>query len=748
MRVPSPRLRPLETRDRQGGRLTRSCVLLSLAVQAGAIVSARAADDSQQTRPKAPDVSTKPKPLASKTQSAETIQVQGRSVFASERATLAAIPGGTSIVDQKLVAKSRVLTDQDVLAFQPGVYAESADGADGIKISIRGSGLQNGANYFRQGIYFLFDGLPVTGPGGTGYELFEPLGLESTEVLRGANSFDVGATDLGGAIDYITKTGYDALTADARVEAGSFGYHKEQLSSGKVIGPLDYYISVTNSYRQGYQYHSRATSFGVVINVGYQINEAISTRFYYRYRQTADQYTGNLTSTQIAQDPSQAQSPYATRVYEANRIQPGTTWIGNKTTFNIDSRSKLVVGLVWQNYPIDIRSTAYDAVWGYDDIAGSAIYTRQDTIAGHASNTDIGFVSTTHLHGFQDTWTRLSYSKLYGGATYGLPVGTLLRRANYGGSDNNVHLANNTELVEHVWLTAGSSFVYSTRSTSVSIPVTDTPSFNFSSLNIAPRVGLRYELERNLQVYGNVSRTIEPPNDWEYLSGATYTSGPLTGLTAGAKKLRDETATTFEIGTSGEKWNNRFSVDYYYARVRNELLTVTTAASLATGNATYGNASPTNHQGVEAGLDTTLLDRSWGRLSLRQSYTWQQFQFDGDVNFHHNEIPGAPKQNYQMEARLDLANGLYASFGPQYASRIPIDYTNTDFTRPYTLLNSTVGYDDEKHHRQVFLSFNNMTNQHYAAVVSPTLNDKGIPGAFLVPGDGFGFFAGVDFGLK
>ena len=91
----------------------------------------------------------------------------------------------------------------------------------------------------------------VKRPGGTPYELFEPLGLEYTEVLRGANAFDAGAVDLGGAIDYVSKTGHDALPADIRVEAGSFGYTKEQLSSGKVIGPLDYYISLTNSYRSG-----------------------------------------------------------------------------------------------------------------------------------------------------------------------------------------------------------------------------------------------------------------------------------------------------------------------------------------------------------------------------------------------------------------------------------------------------------------------------------------------------------------
>lgn len=118
---------------------------------------------------------------------------QKQSHASTARARLASTPGGTSVVDQQIVQKGRVFTDQDVLAFQPGVYAQSSGGGDGLKISIRGSGLQAGTNYFRQGIYIMFDGLPVTGPGGTAYELFEPLGLDYTEVLRGANAFDAGA---------------------------------------------------------------------------------------------------------------------------------------------------------------------------------------------------------------------------------------------------------------------------------------------------------------------------------------------------------------------------------------------------------------------------------------------------------------------------------------------------------------------------------------------------------------------------
>ncbi|MBE7211713.1 MAG: TonB-dependent receptor [Gluconacetobacter diazotrophicus] len=685
----------------------------------------------------------------------ETIAVTAtrRSPAQSARARLLSVPGGTSVVDQSIVRKGRVFTDQDVLAFQPGVYAQSSGGGDGLKISIRGSGLQAGTNYFRQGIYILFDGLPVTGPGGTPYELFEPLGLDYTAVLRGANAFDVGAVDLGGAIDYVTQTGRSALPAEARVEFGSFGYTKEQLSSGKVLGPWDYYVSFTNSYRGGYQAQTRATSTGVVANLGYQINPDIETRLYFRYRQTQNEYPGYLTSTQIAVNPKQAQPPYAYAFYGANRIQPGSTWIGNKTTFHLDDTSQLTAGLVWHNYPIDIRSTNFDAVWGYDDVTASLQYTRRDDLWGHESDTTIGAFSTTHVHGFQDTYARIIAGPRPGFPLTGLrntPFGALLRRANYEGSDNNLHLGNDLNLWRGLWLTSGLSTVYARRGADLTIPVQSVPSLFKESLDLAPRGGLRYQFNPTVRVFGNVSRTVEPPNDWEFLSGPVYpaSAGPLAGLNSGTKKLRNETALTWEIGSSGTFRNNDWSVSYYHSDVRNELLNVNSAATLAAGTVTYGNASPTTHQGVETSLDTTLYRSGELRLWLRQAYTYSQFNFKHDATYGNNQLPAVPKHFYQGQIRLDLPRGYYGSFDAQVSSSIPIDYANTDYTRPYHVFGATLGWEDAKRGRQVFVTVQNLADAHYAAIVSPSANDHGVPGPYLQPGDGRGIFGGVAFGFR
>ena len=131
------------------------------------------------------------------------IQDQEHNELQDARERLQQIPGATNLIDMQQVEQGRVASNQDVLAYQPGVFAQSA-GNDGIKLSIRGSGLNRAPGAHGSGVYTLFDGLPLTGPGGTPYELFEPLWLSRAEVLRGANGFDRGALALGGAINYVT----------------------------------------------------------------------------------------------------------------------------------------------------------------------------------------------------------------------------------------------------------------------------------------------------------------------------------------------------------------------------------------------------------------------------------------------------------------------------------------------------------------------------------------------------------------
>ncbi|MDD1978922.1 TonB-dependent receptor family protein [Pseudomonas tussilaginis] len=662
------------------------------------------------------------------------IQEQEQSELQDARERLNQVPGASNLIDMQRVEQGRVASNQDVLAYQPGVFAQSA-GNDGIKLSIRGSGINRAPGSHGSGVYTMFDGLPLTGPGGTPYELFEPLWLSRAEVLRGANGFDRGALALGGAIDYITHTGYDAAPLQVRYEVGSRGYAKRQISSGQVLGDLDYYVALTDAEYDGYQEHSSGSSKGIAANVGYHFNPNLETRFYLRYRETENDLAGRLTKAQIKHDPRAANPLYLSR--DASRPQPGSTWVGNKTTFFLDDDSRLEAGLVYHDYPMDLREGANRLKVAYSDVSGTLNYLRRDTLFGHESKTTVGWRTTKHLpNSGASEFVRVSEN-----SNGSLPVGTRTRDFSYQGSDSVVHVGNDLELVPNLWLTSGLAMIYTRRESAVTYPENG-GKVSQHDWDYAPRLGLRYDLNPSLQLYGNLSRSVEPPHPWALI----WSSPRVNGQQIQPIEMQNQTATTLELGARGEAQIGRWDLAWYYSDVRHELLAVEIVSGLP---AAEFNASPTVHQGVEAGLDSLLWQRAdVGKLSLRQAYTFSDFHYRDDDTFGDNRLPGIPMHYYQAELRFDLPSGLYAGINTQMASKVQVDYANSYPTDAYALLGATLGYNSPKQDWQTWLDLRNLTNKRYAATVTPGYNDNGKDIAHSTPGEGFGVYAGVSYSFR
>ncbi|WP_442108589.1 TonB-dependent receptor family protein [Pseudomonas sp. NUPR-001] len=652
------------------------------------------------------------------------IQETEQSELQDARERLSQVPGATNLVDMQRVEQGRVASNQDVLAYQPGVFAQSA-GNDGIKLSIRGSGINRAPGAHGSGVYTMFDGLPLTGPGGTPYELFEPLWLSRAEVLRGANGFDRGSLALGGAIDYITHTGHDAAPLQLRYELGSRGYAKRQISSGQILGDLDYYVALTDSEYDGYQEHSSGSSKGIAANVGYRVNPNLETRFYLRYRETENELAGRLTKEQIKHHPRDANPAYLAR--DDSRPQPGSTWVGNKTTFYLSDDARLEAGLVYHDYPMDLREGPMRLKVAYTDVSGTLNYFRTDTLLGHESKTTVGWRSTKHLpNSGASQFARTNDI-----------TGARSRDFSYQGSDNVAHIGNELELVPNLWLTSGLAMIYTRRESEVSFPANG-GKVSQHDWDYAPRLGLHYDINPGLQVYGNLSRSVEPPHPWSLIWSSTNATQPI--------EMQNQTATTLELGARGESLIGRWDLAWYYSNVRHELLAVEIVQGLP---AKEFNASPTVHQGVEAGLDSLLWERAAvGKLSLRQAYTFSDFHYRDDDTFGDNRLPGIPMHYYQAELRFDLPSGFFAGINTQMASKVQVDYANSYHADPYALLGATLGYNAPKQDWQTWLDLRNLTNKRYAATVTPGYNDNGQDIARSTPGEGFGVYAGVSYSFR
>lgn len=673
-------------------------------------------------------------PNAEKRLSTVTVQAAKQSDVQAAQAKLDEVAGGTSLVTQAEVEKGRSATLEDTLAYQPGVYAQAAGGNDAIKISIRGSGANTSPGYFREGTKFLFDGLALTGAGGTPYELLDTQGLNYTEVLRGANAFEYGALSLGGAINFVTQSGLTAPGNRVKLEGGSFGWQKQTLSTGGVVGDGDYFVSVDNSRRDGYQDFTLAKAQGVVGNFGYRFNPKLETRLIIRYREEYHENAGLLTLEQLKKNSRQTN--IATRDTRGDSTKPGSTWVGSKTTYTFDDDATLEAGLVYHNYPqiLSRKSTVNPNYWDWRDINYSLKYTRNDEVFGLSSTSTAGWSSTEHVRAGVRT---------YQGDK---DLDILQKQVKYDGSFDHVFsLGNDLGLTDNLYLATGVSAIQIKRDVNVTFSDRANTSglpnhYDYDEWKLAPRIGLRYYIAPDVQLFGNVSRSIDPPSSWS-ISGSGVTSNY-------AKPLVPQAANTVEFGIKGQSGIFDGSLAFYKSWIKNELLSVEVLPATTTSAAVVStsNATPTIHQGIEAGLSTRLWEGSNGdTLTWRQAYTLNDFHYENDPLFNKNELPGLPKHVYQGELQYQFASGFYAGVNVRSVSSTAVDYANTFYAPSYTLWGARMGYDDPGKTWQVYLDLKNLTDKDYVTAVSPVYNAQGKDVAALYPGDGFGAFTGITY---
>jgi len=716
------------------------------------------------------------------------VVVKGHSSVQAALARLNKIPGGVSVVSSDEVSKGREATNADLLKLQPGVIAASTGGTDSIKVSIRGSGVNNGVGYFRNGIKYEFDGLPITTPSGTPYELFEPQGLNYTEILRGNNAFTTGDLALGGTINYVTKTGRTAPYTELRTEFGSFGYVKGTAATGGVVGPWDYYLIVTGERQDGWQDHTRSNATHFAVNIGYKFNENVETRVFFRYGRELFQGPGALTRGQIESDnPRQAQLSTVESNYVRN--QPGSELIGDVTKIRLDDNQNIELGLAYQNFPIIIgwnnTSTPIQGKWDYGNVAAQAKYTNNSEIFGHGNEFTAAAYWSDDIYGdVKQTAVAASgtypfgSSMMYNGVNnriaatsyYNIPgvyAGERLYQNKFNGSiDATVILSNDFEVVKNVWLTLGGSIVVTPRNfntigwtanpaTNYTTQIQQSLTYHKTEANLLPRLGLRWDVNKNLQLFTNYGGNVEPKEDWAGGYGP-YSSNARSSNNYGVFNLENQVTETFEVGFRGRYSLFQGSADYYHANVRDELLTLTDTATNITSTL---NAPPAVHQGLEVALDTLLwqggLGTAWdasngqqAKLHLVQTYNWSSFHFTGGSALGHNEEPGLPEHFYQGELAFEHPSGFYANFDARVSSGVWVDYMNTFKAAPYVVYGLTAGWQQprpDKKGWQVSLTVDNLTNAKYAIAVAPTYSAAGKDIAAEYPGQGLGFFSSIDY---
>jgi iron complex outermembrane recepter protein len=628
------------------------------------------------------------------------------------------VTGGAAVVDAENTKKGRASTLHDSLSMTPGVFVQPRQGSEEARLSIRGSGLQR--TFHGRGIKLLQDGVPLNlADGGFDFQAVEPLSARYIEVFRGANALEYGAASLGGAINYVSRTGHDSSPFQARFEGGSFNYFRGQLSSGRVIGKTDYYGSVSEFYQTGFRDHARQNTQRFFGNVGYKLSPHVENRTTLTYVRTDSQLPGSLTNAEMKNRPEMANVPNAANNWKRDF---NLFRVSNKTTFAKNQHRIDVNGFYsWKqlDHPIFVVIDQLS-----HDVGVSAKYSNSAEFMGRKNSLVAGVAPAMGL--VRDRrFVNVSGAR-----------GTQTADSDQTSTNIDVYAENQHYVSPKVALALGAQVGYAIRKNEDNIPATMSDPDNSDEQTFSgfsPKVGFRYEINRQSQVFANVSRSFEPPSFGELVGN---------NISGGLVELNEQTATTYEVGVRGRQHHASWDLSLYHALVKDELLSLTDALGNPLGTV---NTNKTIHRGIEAGLNLVVwrgLEKN--QVVFQQAYTLNHFTFDNDPVFGDKTLAGIPKHFYRAELQVEHSTGFYGGPNVEWVpSKYPIDHENTFYADPYTLVGFKAGYKTRQG-LSLFIDARNVADKTYAATTGVIANANGADSRQFLPGDGRSFFGGIE----
>jgi iron complex outermembrane receptor protein len=622
--------------------------------------------------------------------------------------------GGTAVVEAESFEAGKAVTIKDMLDFTPGVFAQSRVNEE-ARLSIRGSGLSR--TFHMRGIRLLQDGIPINlADGGSDFQDIDPLALQHVEVYKGANALQYGAANLGGAINFVTPTGYTTPNSVLRLDAGSHEFARAQFKTGDVLGNWDYFASLSQLRSDGFRQFSGQKNTRLNANAGLKISPQLETRFYVIHGDMNQELPGNLTKAQLQTNPTQANAASAAansqRDFLITRLANKTTWISptgveyNAGVYAVDKNlyHPLSFGLIDQR-------TRDVGTFGNRIAQGELWGLRHDTTLGY--NLVHGITEArifNHVRGDRISLRSHEDQKAHNMELYG---------------ESRLHLTDSVQ-----WIN-GLQWTHAKRTADDQFLSDGDGSYQRRYAQFSPKTGLLWQASEAAQVYGNLSRAFEPPTFSE---------------TSPTRVLEAQESTTFELGTRAVTQQIRWDISAYYSQLNNEFVSYQ-LNPLVPGLSAILNADNTVHQGVEIGLAgpfTRDLLRAGDTLNWQLAYTFGRFRFDNDRVYGNAAIPGIPE--HYVRAKLDYANTLGWTLSPNI-EYVPkgyfVDLANTLASDPYLLvgLNASYKFSDTL---RVFVDARNLTDKVYAATTGVIVNANGADSAQFAPGEGRSVYAGVE----
>ncbi|MCQ4166186.1 TonB-dependent receptor family protein [Tahibacter harae] len=630
-----------------------------------------------------------------------------RAAVEAARRRLDETAGGAGVIDAERYREQRASTLADALGYAAGVFVQPRFGSEESRLSIRGSGLQR--TFHLRGLELLQDGVYLNqADGGGDFQAVEPLAARYIEVYRGANALQYGAAALGGAVNFVSPTGRDVAPLTLRLEGGSFGYGRAQAAFAGSDARQDYYASLSAFGQDGFRDHAQQETYRFFSNYGVQLDGG-ETRFYLSRVDTHSALPGSLTRAELESDPRRAAPG---NLSGDQRRDFALTRLANRTALQLDGGGELEFGAFYAykhlNHPIfqvlvqDSRDAGVNLRWRHEAQWGGrrSVFTAGAALIDGSLRdrryANIGGARGAPTNAFDSEATRLS---VFAEQQYYLTPATALV---FG-----LQALRNRREAQDRLITGGRDESYAR-----------------SYSGVSPKLGLRHEWADGVTVFGNISRSYEPPSFGE-LAG-----GPQVTLVDAQK------ATSGEIGLRVERAAVALDAALYRADMRDELLSLSDADGNPRGTV---NAPRTRHQGMELSATWRFADSA----ELRAAYLLNDFRFDGDAVYGDNRLAGVAPQLLRAELRWSLGRWYLAPTLEWSPQRSYIDHANSFAADSYAVAGLRVGGEAGAQWRW-FVDARNLGDRRYAATTGVIADALGRDSRQFLPGDGRSVFAGIE----
>ncbi|MNI05013.1 Ferric enterobactin receptor precursor [compost metagenome] len=677
--------------------------------------------------------------------------------------------GGVTLVQADSWQGVIAPTLSDVLAGVPGVVVQDFFGAnDQPRIQIRGSGLQQ--NPVERGILMLHDGLPINRADGSYIVgLANPSTAQGVEVYRGYMANRLGATVLGGAMNFMSPSIAGAPGVEISTGGGSFGQvgGTARANFGDESLGASFYADATR--RDGFRDYNSSERMSFGGNFVAELSDIVTTRVFFDYTNLGFDVAGPINKAALDSDPSQisagpvivggvATNPGPNVLRDKPRRDATQVMLGSRTTIDLgEHRIDLGLGYTHtdDSFRFPVSAGIRETVGGY--LTGMARYSYAPDGFG-----DLPLFETSALYTIGSA-DRRYYLNEAG------TRGSLFGENDLDASTLSLHAGFNIPVADGWTVSPAISYAHASRRNSDTYSSATRPTIAYNPMNPtvrlpngaiaatdtsydrsytawSPSLGVTFEPSTDHIFFAAISRSFEPPTHDDLLATINGTPNSSPGRPAPANPslpsnafitpaLEAQTATTLEGGWRGQTGRVGWDLTTYYSWIDNELLSLRDATGASIGAI---NADRTRHFGIEIGLSTDITDRLTGRVA----YTFQDFRFVDDPLRGDNYLAGAPRHIVNLALAYQATDDWTISTSLKWVpDETPVDNMNTLWADPYAVVDLKTEYriNDKL---SIFGEITNLFDEKYAS--STLVVDQATAGqAAYIPGDGRGFYAGL-----